>query len=149
MISLSKMKKKHINVRFPKKKEVGKRKWGKEILLSLIPKILSLKLLKLKKGKKGGIQYHHKKNECGYILSGKLLVRFDKGNKKLSKKILSTGDVFHFPPGSVHQEEAITNCEILEASSPHFNDRVRVDELYGLSSSEGLPSTKIKSVIKK
>ena len=61
MISLSKMKKKHINVRFPKKKEVGKRKWGKEILLSLIPKILSLKLLKLKKGKKGGVQYHHKK----------------------------------------------------------------------------------------
>jgi len=78
------MKKKHVNIIFPKKKDVGKRKWGKEILLSLITKVLSLKLLEMKKGHKGGIQYHHKKNECGYILSGKLLIRFDKGDKKLS-----------------------------------------------------------------
>ena len=117
--------------------------------MSIIPSILSLKLLKIKKGKKGGIQYHHKKNECGYVLSGKLLVRFDKGDNKLSKKVLSRGDVFHFPPGSVHQEEAITNCEIIEASSPHFNDRVRVDTLYGFSSKLGLPSTLKKNVIKK
>ena len=142
-------KKKHISVFFPKKKKVGKRNWGEEILLSLIPSVLSLKLLKIKKGKKGGIQYHHKKNECGYILSGKLLVRYDRGNKILSKKILKAGDVFQFPPGAVHQEEALTNCKILEASSPHFNDRVRVDESYGFSSKFGLPSTKIKDVIKK
>jgi mannose-6-phosphate isomerase len=143
------MKKKHINVIFPQKKRLGKRTWGEEILLSIIPSILSLKLLKIKKGKKGGIQYHHKKNECGYVLSGKLLVRFDKGDNKLSKKVLSRGDVFHFPPGSVHQEEAITNCEIIEASSPHFNDRVRVDTLYGFSSKLGLPSTLKKNVINK
>ena len=55
------MKKKHTNVIFPKIKSVGKRNWGEEKLLALIPKILSLKLLKLKKGKKGGLQYHHKK----------------------------------------------------------------------------------------
>ena len=50
---------------------------------------LSLKLLKMKKGKKGGLQYHHKKNECGYILSGKLRIRFDNGKGKLKEKILS------------------------------------------------------------
>ncbi len=142
-------KKNHVSVIFPNKKRVGKRNWGEEILLSLIPSVLSLKLIKIKKGKKGGIQYHHKKNECGYILSGNLLVRYDKGNKKLSKKILKAGDVFQFPPGAVHQEEALTNCQILEASSPHFNDRVRVDERYGFSSKFGLPSTKKKDVIKK
>jgi len=143
------MKKKHINVKFPKKKYLGKRNWGKEILLSLIPKTLSLKLLQIKKGKKGGLQYHHKKNECGYILSGKLLVRYDKGNGKLTKKILKGGDVFHFPSGAVHQEEALTNCKIIEASSPHFNDRVRVEELYGLPTSKGLPSTLKKNVVSK
>jgi len=62
---------------------------------------------------------------------------------------LSTSDVFHFPPGAIHQEEAITNCEILEASSPHFNDRVRIDSLYGFFTKSGLPSTLRKSVIKK
>ena len=141
------MKKKHINVKFPIKKNLGKRKWGKEILLSLIPKILSLKLLKLKKGKKGGLQYHHKKNECGYILSGRLIVRFDKGRGKLNKKVLKAGDAFHFPPGSVHQEEALTDCQIIEASTPHFNDRVRVEEEYGLCAEDGLPSTQKNKII--
>ena len=38
----------------------------------------------MKKGKKGGLQYHRKKNECGYVLSGKLKIRFDNGNGILS-----------------------------------------------------------------
>lgn len=131
---------------FPKAKDLGKRDWGNELLLVLIPKILSLKILKIKKGKKGGLQYHHKKNECGYIISGKLLVRYDK-NGKLVSKILKSGDSFHFPPGAVHQEEALTNCNIIEASTPHFNDRVRVEKKYGLKIKGGLPSTYQKDVI--
>ena len=103
--------------------------------------------MKIKKGKKGGLQYHHKKNECGILIKGKLLVRFEKVRNKLSQKILKKGDIFHFPPGSIHQEEALTNCEIIEASTPHFNDRVRVEKKFGLSITNGLPSTKKKDVI--
>ena len=33
---------------FPKKKQIGKRPWGKEELLVLIPKILTLKKLTIK-----------------------------------------------------------------------------------------------------
>ena len=135
------MKKKHVNVVFPFIKNIGKRRWGKEDLLVLVPGLLSLKRLRIKKGSKGGLQYHHKKNECGYLVFGSLIVRYDKGNGKLKEKILKPGDCFHFPPGAVHQEEALTNCEIIEASSPHFNDRVRVEKEYGLNSKGGLPST--------
>ena len=46
---------------FPKKKNLGKRDWGKEELLVLIPKILTLKKLFIKKGSAGGLQYHRKK----------------------------------------------------------------------------------------
>ena len=138
------MKKKII---FPKKKSLGKRNWGFEHLLVLIPKVLSLKKIYIKKGNKGGLQYHHKKNECGYIVNGKLLVRYDKGNGKLIKKTLKKGDTFHFSPGLVHQEEALTNCTIIEASSPHFNDRVRVESKYGVKNSSGLQSTKKNQVI--
>ena len=42
-----------ISPSFPKIKKVGKRIWGEEILLALIPKKISLKLLKIKKSKKG------------------------------------------------------------------------------------------------
>ena len=133
-------------VKFPKRKKVGKRDWGQEILLALIPKKISLKILKINKGKKGGLQYHRKKDECGIIISGKLLVRYENSKGKLSKKILKKGDVFHFPPGSIHQEEAITNCEMIEASTPHFNDRVRVEKKYGLSILSGLKTTKLKDI---
>ena len=138
------MKKKII---FPKIKSLGKRNWGFEDLLVLIPGVLSLKKIYIKKGNKGGLQNHHKKNECGYIVNGKLLVRYDNGNGKLVKKTLKKGDTFHFTPGLVHQEEALTNCTIIEASTPHFNDRVRVESKYGLKNTGGLPSTKKKQVI--
>ena len=137
----------HVDIVFPKQEAMGKRDWGEEKLVALIPEVLSLKILTINKGKKGGLQYHHKKNECGYILSGELLLRFDNGDGILQEKILYPGDSFHFPPKSVHQEEAITKCTIIEASSPHFNDRVRVEDLYGLAIEGGLPSVKENEII--
>ncbi len=141
------MKKKITRVLFPSKKNLGKRDWGSEDLLVLISKVLSLKLLKIKKGKMGGLQYHHKKNECGYLLKGKLKIKYDNGNGKLISKILKSGMSFHFPPGAVHQEIAMSNCTIIEASTPHFNDRVRVEKKYGSNNFSGLKSTKKKEVI--
>ena len=141
------MKRKKISViKFPKKKDLGKRDWGKEILLALISKKISLKILHIKKGKAGGLQYHRKKNECGYILSGKLLVRYDNGNGKLKSKVIKKGQSFHFPPGAIHQEQALTDCKIIEASTPHFNDRVRVEKHYGVDNRTGLPSTKLSQI---
>ena len=132
---------------FVKPRNLGKRNWGREILLALVSKKYSFKLLKIKKGKQGGLQFHRKKNECGYIISGKLLVKYDLGNNKLRKKILKKGDVFHFPPKMVHQEKALTNCKIIEVSTPHFNDRVRVEKKFKMGKSVGLKTTYLKDII--
>ena len=75
------------------------------------------------------------------------MVRYQNKKGKLNKKILKKGDTFHFPPGSIHQEEAITNCEIIEASTPHFNDRVRVEKQFGITNKKGLKSTSLKQII--
>ncbi len=143
------IKKKIVKVKFPKIKNLGKRNWGSEDLLVLISKVLSLKILKIKKGKKGGLQFHHKKNECGYLLKGKLKINYDNGNGKLKSKIINAGKAFHIPPGAIHQEVALSNCTIIEASTPHFNDRVRVERKYGISESAGLKSTLKREVILK
>ena len=134
---------------FPKSKSVGKRLWGKEILLALVSKKFSFKLLEIKKGRQGGLQYHRKKNECGYIASGKLMIKYDLGNNKLKSKILKKGDVFHFPPKLVHQEIALTNCKIIEVSTPHFNDRVRVEKKFKMKELKGLKTTSLKEIIYK
>jgi quercetin dioxygenase-like cupin family protein len=127
---------------FPEPKDMGKRVWGVETMLCAIPGVLTFKKLELNAGQKGGLQYHRKKDECGIMLSGEMIVRTISADHKVEEKIVKTGDVYHFSPGVVHQEEAVTDCVIIEASSPFINDRVRVEELFGLPAGEGLPSTK-------
>ena len=129
------------SVVFPVAQSVGERPWGTEDLLALVSKQFSVKRLKIKAGNKGGLQYHRFKDEVAIMISGQMLIRYDLGDKILKEKIISAGEVVHFPPGLVHQEEAITDCEIIEASSPHFNDRVRVETNYGFGSPQGLPTT--------
>ncbi len=135
-----------INIVFPKPQSVGERPWGTEDLLALVSKQFSVKRLTVKAGSKGGLQYHRLKDEVAILISGKMLIRYDLGNKVLHEKIIEAGDVVHFPPGLIHQEEAITDCELIEASSPHFNDRVRVEEIYGFGEPKGLPSTHIDDI---
>jgi len=134
---------------FPKPEEMGARTWGSEILLALVPGKYTVKRLEVRAGEKGGLQYHHLKDEVGVMISGEMIVRIDEGSGKLIERIVGPGDVMHFAPGLVHQTEAITDVVYIEASTPHFNDRVRVEADYGLELEEGLPSTSLDEVIEK
>jgi mannose-6-phosphate isomerase len=100
-----------------------------------------MKKLSIKAGKKGGLQYHRLKDEASYIISGQMILRYDDGTGNLLEKKVGPGDWFHFPAGCIHQEEAITNVERIEVSTPHFNDRVRVEHNYGIDVKDGLPTT--------
>jgi mannose-6-phosphate isomerase len=126
---------------FPIAESVGSRPWGSEDLIALVSKKFSVKRLKIKAGNKGGLQLHRFKDEVAVMISGKMLIRYDLGDKILRERVVQSGEVVHFPPGLVHQEEAITDCEIIEASTPHFNDRVRMEDNYGLGIPQGLPTT--------
>ncbi len=136
------MKKNFLKPKFPKPESVGEREWGEEDLLVLVSGKYTLKRIFLKAGHKGGLQYHRQKNECGIVISGEMIVKFDNGVGDLEEKIVAAGDVFHFEPGVVHQTEAITDTVYIEASTPHFNDRVHVEHLYGIDGEAGgLPTT--------
>lgn len=135
------MTKENNQVEFNKSRSMGYRNWGEETLIALSPGNYSLKKLFIKAGQKGGLQYHHLKDESAYVVYGELIIRHDDGKGNLIETIVSEGDSFRFPPLAVHQEEAITDCLIIEASTPHCNDRVRVEAKYGLEELEGLSST--------
>ena len=77
------------------------------------------------------------------------LIKYDDGNGNLVEKILEPGDVSHYPPGAIHQEEALEDCYIIEASTNHFNDRVRCEELYNVEYVDGLPTTSEEEIIEK
>ena len=125
------------SVKFPKSKIV-ERDWGYEKFLVISSSKFTMKKLFIKKGMKGGLQYHMLKDEAVFLLEGKMLIRFEnEKNGKLESKILNPGDFVHFPNTSIHQEEALEDTYLIECSTPHANDRVRVDnkseqQKYGL-----------------
>ena len=134
---------------FPKSESVGPRNWGEEILVSLIEDKFMMKKLFINKGSKGGLQYHRKKDEVHIMIKSRMLIRYDDGSGNLVERVLEEGDVAHYPPGAIHQEEAIEYCYIVEASTNHFNDRVRCEELYGVEVVDGLPTTTEEEIIEK
>ena len=98
-----KNKKKFIKVLFPKPISAGTRNWGGEKILVIIPKILSLKILNIKKGKKGGLQYHHKKNECGYVSDIRIWPKYNSD---------SNTDVFSVEEKNIKKLTTTNNAEI-------------------------------------
>ena len=141
------MRKNFLSPKFPKPEKVGHREWGTEELLVLASGKYSLKRIFLKAGLKGGLQFHRQKDECGIVISGKMIVRFDDGAGKLAEKILGEGDIFHFEPAVVHQTEALMDTIYIEASTPHFNDRVHAESLYGITAEVGgLPTTTAEQI---
>ena len=141
-------KKEHVSLHFFTAKDVAPRPWGREVLIAHVPGLYTGKLLLYRKGAKGGLQKHHLKNETSYIYSGEMMLRFDAGDGKITERILKAGESVHIPPGAVHQEEALTDdLVVIEVSTPHFNDRVRMEPEYGMEIPPGgLPSTTIDEV---
>ena len=132
---------------FSKPQSAGERIWGKEEILESSSKKWMLKRLFMKAGAKGGLQYHRLKDEGGILISGKLIVRYPDKNNNLKERVINAGESFHFPPFCIHQEEAITDCLIIEVTTPHLNDRVRIEKEFGQNVIDGLPSTNYNDIV--
>ncbi|MFN0097282.1 MAG: cupin domain-containing protein [Gemmatimonadaceae bacterium] len=88
------------------------------------------KLLHIKAGHALSLQYHERKDETLHLLRGELLYRVDEGHG-LVTVTLTPGQSFRNTPGMIHQMEAVTDCDVLEASTPHLDDVVRLSDRYG------------------
>ena len=119
---------------------VHEREWGQEIFIAETPRYLG-KVLKMHKGGRGGLQFHRRKDETFHLLSGKALVESDDGHGTLARRVMQPGESFHIPPGAPHRVTALEDCVFVEANTPHYDDRVRVEERYGEVAVGGLPTT--------
>jgi quercetin dioxygenase-like cupin family protein len=90
------------------------------------------KILHIKAGHALSIQYHKVKDETVYLLAGELKywVKLP-GTEELRDMRLTTGEAFRITPGTVHYMEAVSDCDVLEASTPHLDDVVRLQDRYG------------------
>jgi quercetin dioxygenase-like cupin family protein len=44
---------------------------------------------------------------------------------------LQVGDAFRVTPNTIHYMEAVTDCDVLEVSTPELDDVVRLKDRYG------------------
>lgn len=90
------------------------------------------KILHVNAGESLSVQYHNFKDETVYLLSGtmKYWVQLA-GTDGLRDMELTTGQAFRITPHTIHYIEAVTDCEVLEVSTPHLDDVVRIKDRYG------------------
>ena len=105
--------------------------WGHEIIWAHTDRYVG-KILHVKAGQALSIQYHERKDETVYLLSGELIywVKLP-GSDEIRDQKLKVGDAFRITPGTVHYMEAVTDCDVLEASTPELDDVVRIKDRYG------------------
>ena len=117
------------------------RDWGEEIFIAEARGYLG-KILKMRAGTRGGLQYHVEKEETFHLVSGRAWVRSCDVYGQLIVREMYPGESYHIPPGAVPQVEAITDCLFFEASTPHYDDRVRVEDRFRMDGTGGLPTTR-------
>ena len=103
--------------------------WGHETIWAHTERYVG-KILHINAGHALSVQYHNTKDETVYLLTGDLIYRVKIG-EKLDDVRLKPGQSFRICPGTVHQMEAVTDCDILEASTSELDDVVRLQDRYG------------------
>jgi mannose-6-phosphate isomerase len=105
--------------------------WGHEVIWAHTDRYVG-KIIHVKGGQALSVQYHERKDETVYLLSGEMRywVRLP-GETELRDQQMRTGDAFRITPGTIHYIEAVTDCDILEASTPELDDVVRIKDRYG------------------
>ncbi len=103
--------------------------WGHEVIWAHTDRYVG-KILHIKAGHALSVQYHRRKDETVYLLNGELNY-WVKLNDELQNVRLKVGEAFRITPGTVHYMEAVTDCDVLEASTPDLDDVVRLSDRYG------------------
>ncbi len=104
--------------------------WGHEIIWAENPDYLG-KRLHVEAGEALSLQFHEAKDETIHLVSGLLPFWAGDSVEDLREIELRQGQSFHVRPGLIHRMQAVTSCVILEASTSHLDDIVRIEDRYG------------------
>ena len=105
--------------------------WGHELIWALSD-VYCGKVLFVKAGAALSLQFHREKEESWLVQSGKARLELgEAGDAVLNEEIVLAGHAFHYRPGTVHRVTALEDTTILEVSTPHLDDVVRLEDRYG------------------
>jgi mannose-6-phosphate isomerase-like protein (cupin superfamily) len=106
--------------------------WGHEIWWAHTDDYAG-KLLVVNAGQALSLQFHRQKDETSYLLSGRLRLTRGASAEELDEQEIEPGQAWRNEPGTVHSIEALEDSVVLEVSTPHLEDVVRLQDRYGRS----------------
>ena len=89
------------------------------------------KLLFVKAGESLSLQYHERKDESWLVREGRAELALGDVGGPLETIEVGPGDAFRFRPRTVHRLAALEDTLVLEVSTPHLDDVVRLEDAYG------------------
>ena len=105
--------------------------WGWELIWAHADAYVG-KILFVRAGESLSLQIHREKDESWYVQSGRARLELgEAGQEALDEEVVMAGACFHFPPGTVHRVTALEDTTIVEVSTPHLDDVVRLEDAYG------------------
>jgi mannose-6-phosphate isomerase-like protein (cupin superfamily) len=103
--------------------------WGHELIWARTDRYVG-KILHVDAGHVLSLQYHERKDESIYVLTGEIILRLQQGDTLIERR-LAQGEAFHIQPKVIHQFEAVVTSDLLEASTPEIDDVIRLKDRYG------------------
>lgn len=106
--------------------------WGHELIWAHTDRYVG-KVLHVKAGHLLSLQYHEQKDETLHLLRGRMKFLVGTDADSLEEEEVEAGWSYRVTPRTIHRMEALTDVDILEASTPELDDVVRLEDRYGRS----------------
>ena len=114
---------------FPYSKKIEK-PWGWEIHWVPDDKPYIGKVLHVNKGARLSLQVHDEKQESWFLMSGEAMVIWENPEGDLIETILVPGQGYTTEVGQKHRLAGITDCDIIEVSTPEMGTTYRLEDDY-------------------
>lgn len=104
--------------------------WGWELVWAESEAYVG-KLLFVRAGESLSLQYHDLKDESWLVQDGRARLELGVVGGELEAVEIAKGDAFRFRPRTVHRVTALEDTLVLEVSTNHPADVVRLEDRYG------------------
>lgn len=104
--------------------------WGWELVWAEAEEYVG-KLLFVRAGEALSLQYHERKDESWLVHDGRARLELGEVGGDLEPVEIRGGDAFRVRPGTLHRVTALEDTLVIEVSTPHPDDVVRLEDRYG------------------
>jgi len=117
--------------RFAFEPERVEKPWGWELIWAYSEQYVG-KLLFVRAGHALSKQFHNVKDESWYFHEGRAELELNAPGEAVEKtEVVGQGAAFRLKPGTVHKLTALEDTLVIEVSTPHLDDIVRLEDRYG------------------